>query len=81
MARILPTNSPAFNYLHDAISIDFYRESNYFFYFIMNVTGRNRFLKFLLKFEILLKALKIQEKLIVLKVENASFGEKIKKAW
>ncbi|MEC0271486.1 hypothetical protein [Peribacillus frigoritolerans] len=41
----------------------------------MNVTGRNRFLKFLLKIEILLKALKIQEKLNVLKVENASFRE------
>jgi len=51
------------------------------FYFIMNVTGRNRFLKFLIKFEIHLKALKIQEKLNVLKVENASFGEEIKKAW
>jgi len=46
------------------------------FYFIMNVTGRNRFLKFLLKFEILLKALKIQEKLNVLKVENASLERK-----
>jgi hypothetical protein len=33
----------------------------------MNVTGRNRFLKFTLKFEILLKALKTQEKLNVLK--------------
>jgi hypothetical protein len=28
----------------------------------MNVTGRNRFLKFLIKFEIHLKALKIQVK-------------------
>jgi len=42
----------------------------------MNVTGRNRFLKFLLKFQIHLKALKIRGKLNVFKEENASFGEK-----